>query len=254
MSQPLCKQKYPVDKLEYTLREKEDKHMVGQKPFPGVGPVDGMHPSPQSADVSDELKRKQMLSRASALSAKFAYATNEDGSRNLGDSAWEVYRGDKLILTATVQDLSGGQVDRLYSKIATKEFGASLIEKVRANGVEKVAALVKGTPITKGAQGAELPPPAADAGPAPGSEVADTGKSGDPKESLLETAEKARNLMDDVVEGVRALTGEKSEMGAPDAAPAADMESTASFGTATLNNLRRELNSSITHAMKDCRC
>jgi hypothetical protein len=244
------KQKYPVDKLQDQLREKDDKHMVGQKPFPGVGPVDGLHPSPQSADTSDELKRKEMLRRASALSAKFAYATNEDGSRNLGDSAWEVYRGDKLILTATVSDLSGGQVNKLYSKIATKEFGANLIEKVRANGVEKVAALVKGSPITKGAQAEPALPPPADAGPAP--EVADTGKSGDPKESLLETSEKARNLMDDVVEGVRALTGEKAEMGAPDAAPAADMESTASFGTATLNNLRRELNSQLTHAMKEC--
>src|SRR5574337_92981 len=69
------KAKYPKDKLNEELREYEDKQMVGQKPFPGVGPVDGMHPSPASADPSDELKRKQMLARAQ-LRARFVKAAN----------------------------------------------------------------------------------------------------------------------------------------------------------------------------------
>src|SRR5271154_1354436 len=52
--------KYPKDPLNEQLREHEDKQMVGQPPFPEVGPVDGMHPSPASADPSDELERKKM--------------------------------------------------------------------------------------------------------------------------------------------------------------------------------------------------
>src|SRR5579859_6545594 len=86
--------KYQIDKLNEQLRDHEDKQMVGQKPFPNVGPVDGMHPSPNSADVSDELKRKEMLRRAS-LRARFVKANNNDGSQNLGKSAWEVFMGDK---------------------------------------------------------------------------------------------------------------------------------------------------------------
>ena len=56
--------KYPKDPLNEQLREHEDKQMVGQPPFPDVGPVDGMHPSPGSVDPSDELARKKMLARA----------------------------------------------------------------------------------------------------------------------------------------------------------------------------------------------
>jgi hypothetical protein len=88
------KTKYPVDKTQYDLREDSDKHMVGQKPFPGVGSVDGMHPSPESADISDEKKRKEMLSRAT-LKATFIKAANQDGTTNPGRSSWNVFLGDK---------------------------------------------------------------------------------------------------------------------------------------------------------------
>jgi hypothetical protein len=261
------KQKYPVDKLNVQDREKEDKQMVGAKPFPSVGPVDGLYP--------EDLKKKEMLRRASALSAKFAYATNADGSRNKADSAWEVYRGDKLILTASVADLSGGQVEKLYPGIATTEFGASLIEKVKAHGVQKVASLVKS------AQGAPPPPPAGgdsaggappappaggDAGgpPAGGADAGppaeDKGKSGDPKASAMELAEKVRDLSSDLVEAVRALTGEQAEMGEMEggdkgggssAPPAPDMGASASFSTKTLNTIRKDLNGALTQAMKE---
>ena len=40
--------------------------MLGQDGFPGVGPVDGMHDSPDSADQKNELERKKMLARAQA--------------------------------------------------------------------------------------------------------------------------------------------------------------------------------------------
>ena len=56
--------KYPKDPLNEQLREHEDKQMNGQPPFPEVGPVDGMHPSPASVDPSNELERKKMLARA----------------------------------------------------------------------------------------------------------------------------------------------------------------------------------------------
>jgi len=250
------KPKYPVDKLEYVLRERDDKHMVGQKPFPGVGPVDGMHPSPQSAETSDELKRKEMLRRASALSAKFVYATNEDGTRNLGDSAWEVYRGDKLILTASVNDLSGGRPSKLYGSIATKEFGTSLLEKVKTSGVEKVAALVKSAQAAPPPPAADAgaPPPADSSAPAPDAgapPAEDTGKSGDPKAAAADLAEKVRDLSSDLVEAVRALTGEQAEMGEMEGASAPEMGAAASFSTSTLNGLRKELNGALTHAMKE---
>lgn len=244
------KTKYPADKLNEQLRDREDKQMVGQKPFPGVGPVDGLHPSPSSADPSDELKRKEMLRRASALSAKFAYASNDDGSLNKGDCAWEVYRGDKLILSASVNELSGGQPNKLYSNIATKPFGAKLLEKVKAHGVDKVRALVKSAQVAP-----EVAPPADAAPVAPPADLAppaeDAGKSGDVKESASELAEKVRDLSSDLVETVRALEGERAEMGEAEGAPAPDMGVAASFSTNTLNTFRKELNGMLTEAMKE---
>lgn len=249
------KVKYPVDKLEYDLREKEDKQMVGQKPFPGVGSVDGLHPSPESADQKDELKRKELLQRAS-LKAKFVKAANSDGTQNLGKSAWEVYLGDKLLLTASVDALTGGRSDSLYSGIATKEFGVSLIDKIKTHGADKVrASLVKNAqeaaPPAAPADAAAPAPAAGPADAAPPADGEDTGKSGDPKESALELAEKVRDLGSDLVEAVRALTGEQVEMGDAGAGPMATSASDETFNTANMNALRKELNSELTHAMKE---
>lgn len=267
------KPKYPKDKLNEELREYEDKQMVGQPPFPGVGPVDGLHPSPSSADPKDELKRKQMLARAQ-LRARFVKAANSNGTQNRARSAWEVFLGDKLLLTASVHELSGGNTDVLYDSIATKDFGAKLIEKVKVQGADAVTKLIKkaapgdpgdpaGAPPAPPAGDPSSAPPAPDAGPP----VEDEGKSGDPKQHALELSEKVMNLSSDLHEAVRALAGEKAEMGAPDAGGvggpaggpmAADdndakkKESTAgNFSTSTLNTLRVELNGALTHAMKE---
>src|SRR5208282_1202413 len=189
------KPKYPKDKLNEELREYEDKQMVGQPPFPGVGPVDGLHPSPSSAEPKDELKRKEMLARAS-LRGRFVKAANNDGSLNKGKSAWEVFLGDRLLLTASVEDLCGGHVtDVLYDSIATKPFGAQLIEKVKVNGADAVSKIIK-----RGQAAPPPPPPPADPSSAPGGDMGgggdsgppaeDAGKSGDPKQKALELAEK----------------------------------------------------------------
>jgi hypothetical protein len=244
--------KYPIDKLNEQLRDHEDKQMVGQKPFPGVGPVDGMHPSPSSVDPSDELKRKEMLRRAS-LTGRFIKASNEDGSQNLGKSAWEIFLGDKLVLTASVEDLSGGRSDVFYDSIATKPFGVKLIEKVKKEGADKVrSTFVKSAQSAPAAPPADASAPPMEAAP-PALEPAaeDNGKSGDPKDNVLELAEKARDLNSDLVEGVRALTGEQAEMGDAPKEAAPEMGTAASFSTAALTTMRRELNSALVGAMKE---
>jgi hypothetical protein len=274
------KVKYPKDKLNEELRDYEDKHMVGQPPFPGVGPVDGMHPSPSSADTKDELKRKQMLARA-ALRARFVKAANRNGTQNKAKSAWEVFLGDRLLLTASVEDLSGGNTDVLYDSIATKAFGASLIEKVKVNGADAVSRLIKraaepGAPPAPPGDPAAAPP-GGEMGAAPeaGPPAEDEGKSGDPKQHALQLSEKVMNLSSDLHEAVRALAGEQAEMGGAEAAPAGGVggpaggpmaaddqdarkkkmdsskEASDSFSTSTLNTLRRELNGALTHAMKE---
>lgn len=245
------KVKYPADKLNDDLRDHEDKQMVGQKPFPGVGNVDGLHPSPASADVADEKKRKELLQRAS-LRARFVKAANEDGTQNINNSAWEVFHGDKLILSASVADLSGGHAEMLYDSIATKEFGAKLIEKIKVQGADRIRALVKkaqeaappAAPVVDAPPAEALPAPAVDAEPV-GPAGEDTGNSGDPKENAVELADRVMTLSSDLNEAVKALTGEQAEMG-----DMAGLPATASDGGA-LNTMRKELNGALIDAMKE---
>ena len=163
-----------------------------------------------------------------------------------------------------------------------------MIEKVKANGADAVAKLVKrAQPVPPG--GGTSAPPGGDVGSPPGGDMGapgggesgppaeDTGKSGDPKQNALELSEKVRDLSSDLVEAVRALTGEQAEMGGGEPAPAGgvggpaggpvgapmaaddqdakkkDSSKSASenFSTATLNTLRQELNGALTHAMKE---
>ncbi len=250
--------KYPIDKGH--MAYEDDKHMHGQKPFPDVGSVDGMHPSPASADISDEKKRKEMLSRAGTLHGKFVRASRSDGTRDLDNSSWEIRLGDKLLLSASVKDLSGGRSEMMYDSINTAEFGQRLLEKVKVHGADKIRNLVKNGQDQAGAPAASAPPagpPSLDAGPPSSPAIPeDTGKSGDPKDSALALAEKVRDLGSDLVEAIRALTGEQAEMGtdmgAPPAPDAGAGVTTASdFSLDHMNVLRGELNGSLTLAMKE---
>lgn len=225
------KPKYEKEDNE-SIRESEDKQMVGQAPFPGVGAVDGLHPSPASVDIKDELKRKQMLLRASKMSAKFHKAANADGTDNIENSRWNVFADKKLILTATVKDIAGKQADVLYDTIATADFGRKLMEKIRSNGVDKVSG-----EFAKSAQAVPQMPdvPAMPEAPAmpemPKSEmkdVTDEGGTGDPAEQIPELLDKGENIIADLRKGFDTLTnksgnelGEIDNMAKNDAIPPA---------------------------------
>jgi len=197
------KVKYTPDDQE-NVRNKEDAQMRGQSPFPGVGDVDGLHPSPESADEKNELTRKEKYKRAGKLRASFVKAANADGSLNEGKSAWQVFKDDKLVLTASVNDLSGG---RSYSLIATAGFGESLLKNVQSKGVQKVA-----EELNAGIKTAQMAPPAMPAMPAmpemPAMDEApapDAGGDGDPSKNLDEAIDAAEGALSDVRKGVEVL-------------------------------------------------
>lgn len=239
------KVKYPADKTNEQLREREDKQMVGKKPFPGVGSTTEMYP--------EDKKVKELHSRAS-LRARFVKASNQNGTQNLLKSAWEVFLGDKLLLTASVGDLTYGRNDIDYSNIATKEFGAKLIESVKTFGSDGVKSLIKkaqeapqALPAPEAPMPQEKQMPEADLLGDESLGGKDTGDSGDPKVAALKLAEKVRDLSSDLVEAIRALTGEQAEMGAADSV----MPVTASFNIKAFNSTRRELNEGLYEAMKE---
>ena len=260
------KRKYTPDPMNEDLRA-DDKHMVGQKPFPEVGRMDGLHPSPESASERDELKRKQMLSRA-GYTAKFIKAANVDGSHNPANSLWQVYNQDgSLVFSASVGELSGGKAIALYAGIATESFGKDLIKKVRSFGAEQTKSLYKlaqpapaapaeAAPAAPAPEAGAAPAEAAPAAPAPEAGAApaepapeDTGKNGDPKEVVKDLAQKISTLASDLIEAVRVLTGEQAEMG--DLAELAGSEGGDKVTTASLQKMRKELNGALISAMKE---
>lgn len=125
------------------IRDTEDKQMVGQKPFPGVGDVDGLHPSPESVSEKDEAKRKEMLSRAK-VTAKFVKASDDKGIDDKANCRWQVFANNKLILDATVDEISRGNVDGLYDAIATRDYGLKILDTIQRQGFDKAKAMFKG--------------------------------------------------------------------------------------------------------------
>lgn len=198
------KQQYPVDPMQKDLREKQDKHLVGQPPFPNVGPVDGLHPSPSSVDIKDEAKRKEMLQRASYKARFFKGGT-------ASTTRWEIHDGDKLILTATLQDMFGDKADFHYDQFASQDYAKKLMKKIRAEGVEAVSNMIKkaqapaapATPIAPQTPAEPSPegmsPEGMDAGQ-------DDGGSGDPSENLPEIIDEIEGKLTDLRQGVNALT------------------------------------------------
>lgn len=232
------KQQYPVDPMNTKLREDGDKHMDGAKPFPGTGPLEGLRP--------EDKKTKEMLQRAS-YRARFVKAANPNtGALDKGASAWEIYLGDKLVLTASVEEIAGV---RAYEAIATKDYGSKLINSVRNLGADAV----KST-LTKSAQ--EMPPaaPAPAEAPAPeapapealpAGDAAEGAEGGDLKSTVKDLVAKAQEVASDLAEAVNKLFGEQAEMG-----DLGELGAEAS-DTGTLNKMRRDLNGALTHALKE---
>jgi hypothetical protein len=191
---------------EDSIRDEEDKQMVGAPPFPGVGKVDGLY--------SDDLKTKEKLLRAK-LTAKFLEAAGSDESTNRAESRWQVYADKKLILSASVGDIAGGKVEALYDTIHSHDFGKKLLTKIRSEGLDKVKnGLMKNAadPATGGAPMA--PAVAGSAGPAPdmGMDAApdaapvDKGGTGDKKDTVPELLDVLDNTAADLRKGIDVLT------------------------------------------------
>ncbi len=196
------KVKYPKEDAD-SIRDKEDKQMQGQPPFPGVGAVDKLHPSPASVDEKDELKRKEMIQRAETMKARFVKASN------VGDSRWDIFNSNKeLIYSATVNQLSNNKADLFFDKIATKEFGHKLVAKVRSEGVNKVAQEI-----------ANVPAPAPMPMEEPKVDDMDKGGLGDPKDELPENLDKIDGLMADVRKGIDALLEDVKSGGSAEGLP-----------------------------------
>jgi hypothetical protein len=54
-------------------------------------------------------------------------------------SHWDVYEGDRLILNATVEEITRGRPSMPYDGVASKEFGRVILRSIRDNGLKNTA-------------------------------------------------------------------------------------------------------------------
>lgn len=213
------KKQYAVDPLEGKDR-KEDRQMVGKKPFPEVGKIDGLYPG------DEETKKK--LSRA-ALKARFEKVAMPDGRIDQGASRWVILANDQAILSATVDQITHGHSDSLYSGIATKAFGQNLLKKIQTEGFQATAASFG--LIEKKAQAPAAPAPIAEpvAPPAEGLDDLTPPANIGGEESQGEIVEQIEDLTNELAERVQklqdasgAVEGDAADLGG--IAPAGDAE------------------------------
>lgn len=205
----------PYDKEDYTsVRDNEDKQMVGQGMEPGN---DGLHPGYDSHPTKPELRWKEELLRAK-LRAKFITAGTK------GQSTWTLYASETPILTATAEELYPGDLEAKnddnpeitnWDWVASKEYGQNLIKAVKELGFDEVKAQFDNAKrMSKTAQ--ELPAldSAPDAGPMPdlGAPEGDLGapegedlEGGEGEMSEKEQISAALGSIEDAVREIRAL-------------------------------------------------
>jgi hypothetical protein len=230
------KQQYPIDPLEGKVRT-EHKNMVGKKPFPEVGKVDGLY--------GDDLPEKEKLLRAS-LKARFDKVALPDGRVNKSASSWIVFANDKPILRASVEQITKGNSDSLYDAVATERFGKSLLSRIQSDGFEATASA-----LLKSAQAAPPPPaPVPEAAPAgdlpPLEAPKDVGaEGGDPAEivsDLQSLQDEMGEKLSDLRDKVSGPVAEDAES-MPDVAPAGDDTFAEGPKTASeLQSMRKRVN------------
>lgn len=221
---------YPKDKGNEENRDKNDKQMVGKSPFPGVGKTDDLYP--------DDKKKKELLQRAS-LKAKFVRKAEK------GESSWDIYSGDNLVLSASVNELSGGRSELMFDSIATKDFGKNLILKVRKEGAEKVSSLLKKAQLAPAP--VETQVPAVEEVPV---EEVPVNRDGDPATVIKDLTEKLNELSSDLGEAVNTLVGEVPEMGEPVTELTDDMVAAAT-NSKSMKETHVALGKQLVKAMRD---
>ena len=203
----------------------EDKQMVGQKPFPEVGKIDGLY--------GDDEKEKEKLLRAS-VRATFEKVAQPDGRVDKGASRWVVYAGDKAILSATVDQITKGNSNTLYDTVATKRFGLSILNKIQSEGFHSTAEA-----LLKSAQGAPPPPappaaPPADAAPPAPTDAPPTDDLTPPKDVGGSAGGEPKEIIEDLTslmqEGMDKIDDLKNKIEGPVAEDGKDLQNIAPAG------------------------
>jgi hypothetical protein len=200
------KPKYEKEEAD-KIRDTEDKHLETYD----MGGTDGTVPG--------DMEVKKKLLRAK-LRAKFTKVADDQGNLNKSASRWDIFAGDKLILSATGGEIYEDELDGNWDYLSSKAYGKDVIKHIRTDGFDRVAYLLKGAadpadPAAAGGGemdlGAMPADPAAGAAPAPEAapaEGAEDVRVEKPKDEMKTKVDTALSTMEEKIAEIRDLVSD----------------------------------------------
>jgi hypothetical protein len=190
--------KYPEMGDYQEIRDTEDKQMTG---LYDMGKTDGMVPA-------DKPVKEHML--RAKLRATFTKVADEKGGINKNASHWDLYAGDKLILTATGSEIYGDELDGNWDYLNSADYGRDVMKMVRTDGFDRVAFLLKGADAMPAVTDpVAAPAPAPEAAPMPAPDAKPEVKEEPKKDKTQDKINAALNAVEEKIEEIRELTGGK---------------------------------------------
>lgn len=123
-----------------------DKHMHQDK---GMGGDSGMFPG--DSETKEKLSRaranrsglRKSAYNGPSLSTRFLVKTKRDGSVDRANSVFQVFAGDKRVITATASEIFGPELNSNWNWLRSREYGKEVCRQIRTSGLNAVAGLLK---------------------------------------------------------------------------------------------------------------
>ena len=143
------------------IRNTQDKQMQQTK---SMGSAESLFPG--------DLEKKQKISRAgnrAPISKKAGYAgaplktrlllkKRANGSVDRKNSLFQVFAGDKKVISVTAEDIYGSDLNRNWRWLSSREYGQEVCKEIRASGIDYVRSMLKTAQQAPGAEGAPAAP------------------------------------------------------------------------------------------------
>jgi hypothetical protein len=184
-------QVYPKDPMAEKVRNTQDKQMVGEGMEPGN---DGL--------AGDDLALKKKL-----LRAEFKFSRLVNGEPDRKKAHWDVYAGDKLVLTATGEQIYGDDLlarEDYWAHLSSTDYGKRIMSEIRNEGLNKVAYMLTGKVVTAQEPMPPMPPMPMSAAPVTTEEP--------PKEEEKPGAEATKGRVDEALAEVEKKLGDLKEI------------------------------------------
>ena len=169
----------------------------------GMGGDTGMHPG--DAETKEKLSRAERgdhgLTKSAysgpSLRTRFLAKTTNGGSVDRESSVFQVFAGDKRVISATASEIFGPELNSNWDWLTSREYGKEVCKQIRLSGLNHVAKLLKS------AQDMELPPLPVGGDEAPEAPMGDMPPSMDdmpPMEDMTPEADETEALGEEVEE------------------------------------------------------